>query len=144
MAYIVPTMPLRVNWWMNSSFRPVWPVLPAPDYADLPAQLRPGFKPAMTTQVLSLAGWPRELVIPKTTALELPTLDDNKWWVNADLVEIESSSGRWYIVVDVERVAYGFPNEYLVATIIPTREFEGTNYNTLPGYPWFPTWTGGV
>lgn len=144
MAYIVPSMPLRVNWWLNSSFRPVWPTLPLPDYADLPAQLRPGFKPAMSAQVTALAGWPRELVIPKTTSIELPTSDNTEWWVNCDLVEIESGSGRWYIVLDAERVAFGFPNEYIVATIIPTREFEGTTFNTLPGYTWFPTWTGEV
>lgn len=142
MAYIVPSMPLAVNYWRNESFRPVWPVLPVPDYADLPAQLRPGYKPAMTTQVTALSGLPRELVLPKTTEISLPTSDDSKWWTCCDLVEIESGSGRWYIVIDGERVAKGFVNEYIVATVIPTREFEGTTFNTLPGYTWFPTWTG--
>jgi len=52
----------------------------------------------------------------------------------ADLVEIPSGSGRWYLIADVDDVAKGFPNEYRSANLWKVFGGNGTTLLNFPAW----------
>jgi len=58
------------------------------------------------------------LLVPKLTDIRPPGLSSgtNVW---GDLVEVPAGSSRWYMVIQVDDVGKGFPNEHRFAYLLP-------------------------
>lgn len=76
--------------------------------------------------------------IPGAMSLLLPPLTDvrdaanNPGW--ADLLEVPSGSGRWYLAAYVDDVAKGFANEHRLVKL-----FKAAKNGTLTTFPYWPT-----
>lgn len=86
------------------------------------------FAPAFTTALgASSAG--SSLLLPPFIDIRDPSTAGGV----ADLVEVPSASGRWYLVEVVDDVAKGFANEYRLAVI--GKVFSSTGFPTFPAWP---------
>jgi hypothetical protein len=53
----------------------------------------------------------------------------------ADLLEVPTGSGRWYLVAYVDDVGKGFPNEYRMAIVWKVFGDDGLTFFNFPPWP---------
>jgi hypothetical protein len=113
MAYRLPTFNLVVNVWRNAS-----PTTDPPD-AIISGNLCPGRR-RYTGDSNIVAGSTTDV---PCMFLLCPSGSDIKGTVDfgaGDTVEVDAGSGRYYRVHYVDYVAFRFPNEHLMASILPS------------------------
>jgi hypothetical protein len=141
MAFIPPTFNLVCDIWRNAQWRANWPLFTAaPTIVNQPCQLRVGSLRVNALVNSQEGGNLSELLVPALTDVRqanFQTSDFPAWY---DVVECPSGSSRFFFIVAVTDVAKGFSNEYRVAVVEPSVEWESAIYAGRPLYPYAPPW----
>jgi len=136
-AYSLPTFNLTAKVWTAelNSLTARWSFLPptrAHDFTTL-AQLYIQQRSSISsyaipfrdaTNVTAAVLMRIDLRVPKGTALRYPLPNNLDGSSIFDVVEVPAGSGKFYFVPFVIPVHTGFPNEYLVAVLIPYVNFQ--------------------
>lgn len=72
-----------------------------------------------------------DLRVPKGTFIRYPLPNNLDGSSVFDVVEVPKGSGKYYFVVFVTPVHQGFPNEYLLAVVVPYANFQQPEDATL-------------
>lgn len=141
MAFIVPTLNIDCNIWRRAT----WPpprglIIPPPDLANVPCQLRGWLKNLTAITDITASIVLQELVLAAGVDVRDPLFGGTPLWNWCDVAEIPSGSSRWFFIAGVADQAKGFGNEYRSALVGSTAPVQGTYYSGLTGYPWAPAW----
>lgn len=118
MAFRVPTFNLDVHLWRFPN------VVSAPPDVTFKANLSRGdrifFAVTYFTSAIDSANSQMVLLCPAGTDVRpqyMGTFDHPSGHYLSDLVEVPAGSGRYYLVIEVDDTAKGFPNEYRHAVL---------------------------
>lgn len=116
MAFVLPTFNLTCDIYSWGSTIPGTPRI-----ANQPCQLR---APSLTTRTsltgLTVGGMTSYLLLPPGVDIR----DMNSTPISSgDFVEVPSGSGRVYLVIYVDDIARGFPNEHRLAILTKNVSF---------------------
>lgn len=115
MTFIVPEMPLSVNIWTEDSGPPAPPRLTCA--GNLAFGRRVSFFTDLGNASTAILGQMVLLVPAGTDIRDASTTSDS------DVIEVPAGSSRIYIVVYVDDMGKGFPNEHRFAIIQKHPEF---------------------
>jgi hypothetical protein len=141
MAFIVPTFNLAGNYWRRSTWGVHLPgVIPPPDIALFPCQLRINATPFVGTVISSLFMRLDQLLVPKLTDFRFAARTSADFILETDILEVPSGSSRFYYLATINDVAKGFPNEYREALIIGSNTYDNAWADGLLGGQVTPRW----
>ena len=125
-GFRVPTFPLRVNVWRNTTGVLGSDTMAAPVLAGAPANLAYGERvQVMSTGGTGAVGVPSQVMNLLLTAGSDVRASQNTGMVadavtgiKGDYVEAPADSGRWYVITFVDDVGKGFANEHRTASLL--------------------------
>lgn len=106
MPFQIPAFNLAVNIWRTPAMPPVGP----PALVTV-GNLTPGRR---VTADWNVFGMTMQLLLPALTDIRAAPNS-----IPSDVVEVPAGTGRFYLVIAVDDMGKGFPNEYRMALILP-------------------------